>query len=216
MARLLVMAVDQEAPIVFIDPNNTQVERLSDGSAVPSQFVVHTWDAGTQLNVSMTFAVVGGEIRLIRLFLEPVEDGDFITPSRVRDICLGAIIDQVRASIVRAYNTGRQRTEHGERPSKTGGVPFDSLGLMRHMYADNYGIIEELHAPEGPMSRRGRPVSDEDLRRVADVVEANPYDRRMQVAHQLHVSPRTASRWIAEAKRRGFIEERANKKGAGE
>lgn len=54
--------------------------------------------------------------------------------------------------------------------------------------------------------RRNEPVSEEDLREVADIVKENDYDPRQAVAQRLHVSLRTASRRIAEARRRGFLE----------
>lgn len=57
------------------------------------------------------------------------------------------------------------------------------------------------------LARRRRPMTDALLRRVAQVARINPYDPRHQVAEQLSTSERSATRWIAEAKRRGFLEE---------
>ncbi len=56
------------------------------------------------------------------------------------------------------------------------------------------------------MARRGRPVSDETLGRVAQIVKDHrDDDYRKQVATQEHVSLRTASRYIALAKERGLL-----------
>ena len=56
-------------------------------------------------------------------------------------------------------------------------------------------------------SRRGRPVSEKDLRKVGRIVAANDYDFRQQVRTELNVSERTASRYIALAKERGYDKE---------
>ncbi len=55
--------------------------------------------------------------------------------------------------------------------------------------------------------RRHQPASDTELKQVAQIVRSNKYDPRKQVARELPVSERTASRWIAEARRRGLITE---------
>jgi hypothetical protein len=54
-------------------------------------------------------------------------------------------------------------------------------------------------------TRQYRPVDMGLLRQVADIVTVNTYNPRKQVAEELHTSERTASRWIAEARRRGFV-----------
>lgn len=73
--------------------------------------------------------------------------------------------------------------------------------------------LEEATAAraEALASRRGRPVSEENLLKVAAIVRANTYDPRQEVRRELHVSERTASRWIAEARSRGLVTEEENK-----
>jgi hypothetical protein len=56
-------------------------------------------------------------------------------------------------------------------------------------------------------SQRGRPVDETTLRKVAEIVKRNDYDPRREIHDEIGASPRTASRWIAEAKRRGLIDE---------
>jgi|GEM_PF-4876400 len=62
-------------------------------------------------------------------------------------------------------------------------------------------------------SQRGRLVSDEDLRKVAEIVVGNDYDPRKEVVRQLHLSDRTTSRWIAEARRKGFLTKEVDENG---
>jgi len=54
---------------------------------------------------------------------------------------------------------------------------------------------------------RGRPVRNEELERVAEIVRRNKRDPRNEIKRELHVSVRTASRYIAEARRRGLLNE---------
>jgi transposase len=49
------------------------------------------------------------------------------------------------------------------------------------------------------------------LRRVAEIVRANAFDYCKQINEELHVSLRTASRWVAVAKDRGFLDEETSK-----
>jgi hypothetical protein len=55
------------------------------------------------------------------------------------------------------------------------------------------------------LARRRQPLLDARLKDVAEIVAKNKYDPRKEIASSLHVSDRTASRWIAEAKRRGLV-----------
>jgi hypothetical protein len=56
--------------------------------------------------------------------------------------------------------------------------------------------------------RRRRFIDDDLLRQVSQAVrEGDPARPNVAVQDSLHTSPRNASRWIAEAKRRGFLNE---------
>lgn len=57
------------------------------------------------------------------------------------------------------------------------------------------------------LARRRQPLTDALLAQVVNIVRHNKYDPRKQVASMLYVSERTASRWIAEARRRGLLDE---------
>ena len=69
---------------------------------------------------------------------------------------------------------------------------------------------EAAQARQGALaSRRGRPVSDDTLRRVAEIVTANKsaYGYRERIRDEFPVSTRTASRWVQQAIDRGFLTE---------
>lgn len=56
-------------------------------------------------------------------------------------------------------------------------------------------------------ARRGRPVSDAVLQRVAEIVKNyDDYDFRKEVAEQMHISDRTASRYIKLAQERKLLD----------
>jgi hypothetical protein len=59
----------------------------------------------------------------------------------------------------------------------------------------------------GASLRARQPMTEDLIRQVAEIARANPYEPRKQVALQLYTSQRTASRWLAEARRRGVLEE---------
>ena len=56
-------------------------------------------------------------------------------------------------------------------------------------------------------SRRGRPVSDAELMRTAEIVKEDPFAFRARVQAEMHVSARTASRYAEMARKRGFLTE---------
>ena len=57
------------------------------------------------------------------------------------------------------------------------------------------------------LARRRQPLSNDLLAQVVTIVNKNKYDPRKQVASMLHASERTASRWIADARKRGLFDE---------
>jgi predicted ATPase len=52
-----------------------------------------------------------------------------------------------------------------------------------------------------------RLVTEETLRRVAEIVKGNSYNPRVQIHDEIGASPRTASRRIDEARKRGVLTE---------
>lgn len=54
-------------------------------------------------------------------------------------------------------------------------------------------------------ARTRRALTDSLLHQVANVARANPMDPTKQVSEQLYTSHRNATRWIKEAKARGFL-----------
>jgi hypothetical protein len=109
-----------------------------------------------------------------------------VTPSLVHGLPLGHIIDWTIDEIVKI--TARER-------------------------AGTFLTVPEVLAlRERTASLRGRPVSDETLQQVAVIVKNHDdFDYRLEVAKQLHVSDRTASRWISLARGRGFLPEEGEK-----
>lgn len=63
------------------------------------------------------------------------------------------------------------------------------------------------------LARRRQPLSNDQLAQVVKIVKENKYNPRKQVASLLFLSERTASRRIAEAKKRGLFDEQPTSKG---
>ncbi len=70
---------------------------------------------------------------------------------------------------------------------------------------------EAAGARQGALgSRRGRPVSDDALRRVAEIVKASgDFGYRELIREEFSVSTRTASRWVQQAIKGGLLTEEA-------
>ena len=51
------------------------------------------------------------------------------------------------------------------------------------------------------VSTRGKPVDEATIRRVAEIVATNSYSPRCDIQAEFGVSPRTASRWLEQARK---------------
>jgi hypothetical protein len=121
--------------------------------------------------------------------VEREEGGPPISASMVDELPIGSIFDEV---------IGRLAT--------TGLAMFRAHNAASEGRPRVFLTPEEAEAARTSVGRRGRPVEDDQLRLVAEIVQANPYAPRPEIRDRLHVSERTASRWIKEARRRGLLE----------
>lgn len=165
---------------------------LENGTLFPAKVEVAGRYADGPL-LEMTLGAKNGRPIVFDLKIIPDgEDNAGVTGSMVHEIPVGHIIDQV------IENAGP-----------------GTLALFRWDQARMAGRPHEFLTPEeaeaarrgAAGSRRGRPVSEKDLRKVGRIVAANDYDFRQQVRTELNVSERTASRYIALAKERGYDKE---------
>jgi hypothetical protein len=178
-------------------PESVDFEELNTGVLFPQDLLVMAnYDGGPSLQLLL--AVEDGQaivssLTISRSVPDCPPDCPPISATMVHELPLGRIIDEVIARTATGF-----------------------LALYRAHQAALAGRPHQFLTPdevaatrEGARrgSRRGRPVSDEDLRDVAAIVRTNSYDPRVQVVTDLHVSKRTASRWIAEARSRGFVTE---------
>jgi hypothetical protein len=144
--------------------------------------------------VGLSLIVRDGQPVLISLTIghDDDEEGNPVTPSALHDLPLSQILDQTIGQMTEGMLISRRNAE----ASETGLPPrFPALG-------------ESAAARlAGVASQRGRPVTEEILRRVAEIVKENSYNPRRQIHDEIGASPRTASRWIDEARKRGFLTE---------
>jgi hypothetical protein len=89
--------------------------------------------------------------------------------------------------------------------------------MERATEVDDEFMFSELHRLDGMQStitsaRRGRPVSDEVLRRVAEIHSSDTSGAPTQaVRNALNVSGRTAARYVSMARKRGFVPSATNR-----
>jgi hypothetical protein len=77
-------------------------------------------------------------------------------------------------------------------------------GKRRQVYPAPCADIHRA-AGRAVSSRVGRPVTDEVRRLDADIVRSNDFDPHRQIRDEIGGSTRTASRWIAATRQRGFL-----------
>lgn len=163
---------------------------------------LHGGDAMFPINVKVTARYENGPLMematgvddgrpvITQFGLTSAEGGPPISASMIDALPLGAIFDQVVEVL-----------------ATSGLAFFRAVGAAKDGRAHIFLSDEERERAANAASRRGRPVSDQILRRVADIVRANPYSPRADIRAEIAVSERTASRWISEAKRRGFLDD---------
>lgn len=164
---------------------------LHGGAVFPrSSRAVARYDDGPILKIQLE--VEDGRAVVTSLTISRADDGPPVSATEVSQLPLGAIFDDVVVksapaafALLRAMNGW----EDGE------------LSLF---LTEEERVQTEQAANH---SRRGRPVSPEDLQRVAEILGMNRYDPRAQIRTELGVSLRTASRWIALARQQGFAKE---------
>jgi hypothetical protein len=188
-------AIDLTGVVITIDDASRKRVELPNGTAFPEWASVGALMAkGPMIDLTINIQEGRPVISGVSIY-QGAEDRLEITASLVHDLPLGRIFDlavsAVAASVLKLQrSTPRERLYH----------PLPEW-LPSTVSADDVADAVRL------VSRRGRPVADDDLHRVAAIVRRNSYDPRKQVARELHLADRTASRWIAEARRRGILTE---------
>jgi hypothetical protein len=170
----------------YFVPEGTGAVELKTGAWFPEVLLV----TGRYLSgplLSMSFRVLEGEPTLLSLTIGHEDDlGARVTPSAVHDLPLGQLIGETIARMAEVTLLFRRPDSSGTDAAHR----FPSL-------ADGANARKAAVA-----SQRGRPVSDDTLRRVSEIISESPFDPRVKIHEEFNVSSRTASRWIAEAKKR--------------
>lgn len=173
-------------------PDEFYFTELRTGSLFPVRIENVTCRYRSGPLLTLTLGAEDGVAKVFDLKITPDEEGGpGVTGSMVHDLPIGQIIDSVigRCAVF-AVGMVRLNNEAAEgRPHEF--LPRDEVSSATQ------GAIR---------SRRGRPVSDSDLRRTAEIVSNyDDYDYRQEVRRQLHLTERTASRYISLARKRGFL-----------
>lgn len=179
---------------------------LADGTYFPQRSrVAATYPDGLVLDLELRLrggppaAWEGPVIELVRVYFRGLPEGAQITPALFHEIRLGHAFGLCVEAVARAASILKSRPRV-DSPLTSGRLSFP--------------VPLEAESREG-VSRRGRPVGDKELREVAKIVAWTEYAPRNQVQKQLHVSARTASRWIKAAHEKGFVAEEQQKKQGG-
>jgi hypothetical protein len=171
------------ASVSVVELRDSHRVDLSDGTPFLDDALVYAVSGTGGLALTLHIGVDNGRPILNKLVIErwmnaqdKTYEGDEVTASAIHELPIEAIVRQ-------------------------------AVSAIAHHAARNLGPQAQSAAAEAAaQSRTRRPLTDSLLHQVANIARANPYDRTKQVADQLYTSHRNATRWIGEAKRRGFLE----------
>ncbi len=162
-------------------PDPTELTELADGTPFPASISVSIVRIGLVPIIEMSLEVRDGRPVMTRFaYVTRGPKGPPLTASEIHDTKVSEIFEST------------------------------VLHLAATAGAQDQGLIlpDDLDKEAGQaavdLARGRRGPSDRQLELAAAIARANKYDPRKEVANQLYVSERTASRWIAIAKERGY------------
>ena len=185
----------EDLPVLsIVSPGTSAKVTLADGTAFFQPAKV-TWHTGRGLEVDFDFEVIDGRPAWLGMHVHPTRfppgstaalaDAE-LTATRLRDLPLDRVVAAAVDAVARVATAWTPEGLHAN-------------------------VQDEEFRPAGEAAvrahRRRRKMDDELLRRVAQIVRDDMTGApRQAVADLEHASPRTASRWIALAQDRGFLE----------
>jgi hypothetical protein len=161
---------------------------LRNDFAVPQRFVASGETISIEVEIDNP-----GDPRIRRLEVRDT-DGAGITSAALRKLAIGRLTREAVAAAARPYT-----------PSEDGAEP-----VFRIVSADprEAASFYRQYTRDARRPRRGSPLTDDDLRQVADIYRAamsRGDPPTLMVADQLYAARSTAARWVATARKRGFL-----------
>jgi hypothetical protein len=162
----------------FAIPTSTsgRLVPLSDGTLFPERITSSVIQMGFNPPIcEVTLEVRDGRPVMTR-FAVTRTSGAELTPSFIHDLNVG----EIRDSLVRTITDVAKGNPHASLLAQGDSADGDRAAAL---------------------ARRRRPADAAEMAQVANIIRSNSYDPRKQVARDLHVSERTASRLIEKAKK---------------
>jgi hypothetical protein len=188
MWRMPAKPPEQQSPHSFTWNNLTEIADLPDGGYFPSGATVLYVEPGLVLDAVV--GIRGGQPGVLRVTVLPEDEDQVLSAAPLRQAKWQQVFERVVASggMVAAMEV-RKRGEHPPGPTERT-VTFE----------------EEHEAKEAALGQfRRRAITDSLLMQVAEVARAHPDTPTKAVQDELHTGHRNATRWIATARRRGFL-----------
>ena len=170
--------------LTLVTPPTAKLVELRDGTLFPDLFSVTVFRKGVHPLVELTIEVKDGKPALMQFAVKGF--GELVlTPTMIRKVNVSDMFE----STVRAVAAMAEASPQS---------------VLTMSAAANPTAGERAAV----LARRGRPVDDTTLRRVAKIVKAHrDINYREEVANQIPTSLRTASRYIDAAKKKGYLTE---------
>jgi hypothetical protein len=157
---------------------------------MPSHGTAVYVDEADGLEIRLTFEVEAGAVVFKKVEIAERPGAEPIIPATLGKLDWALIFWRVKFYASTAATTGL-------RPDRGEGI----VSVLSAITPDQARSIERV--AEGDLRRRS--VTDELLRRVAEIATANRETPTKTVAAQLHTSHRNATRWIAAARKAGLL-----------
>lgn len=156
---------------------------LWNGAPFPAWLTVRLEAADGVLAV-LRFEVEDGRPELTRCAVDRTPGAPPLKPSVLHELPFGEIVERVVREVGQFAHLAQR------------GFPDEMSFAEMHEFAQAAGRASS--------SLRGRPVAAGDLDTVAQILQKNSFSPRKEVSERLHVSERTASRWIKLARERAL------------
>jgi hypothetical protein len=181
---------------------------LTDGTVFPRlvEFLVSA--EGDRPVLDGVLEVIDGRPVLARLALTRAQDASEITGSTLRSVNVSGLLEDVvrRTAEVASSLVTLANLEAPRRPPAARLDDVESAWGPDLPFHTGLAEARAIGVRAAALPAQRRP-SEAQLREVAEIVRANPDEPRKQVARQLYLTERTASRRIAAAQKAGYFEE---------
>jgi hypothetical protein len=160
---------------------------LEDGTLFPSRVAVLLMPKDSAFSVQVILEVQRGKPEMIQFTVTGV--GEPLTATQIHEIPVSRVVTAVVKGLAAIASVD---------------APGQSLRAGASLSLDDFPTARNAGRA---FARKGVSITDDDLKKVAEIYRSNATAKHEAVANYFPVSVRTASRYIKKARERGYIQE---------